>query len=71
MLEFFGKSNGQIDRGADTYDLTETLSVSVKKAKKRQSMLIILSGEIIENYDGFLSQLTMNLYNMGYIDNLS
>lgn len=68
MLDLFGKSNGQIDRGTDTYDLDETLSVSVKKAKKRQSMLIILCGEIVENYDTFLNKFAMNLYNLGYVD---
>lgn len=69
MLDLFSKANGQIDRGADTYDLDETLSVSAKKAKKRQSMLVVLCGEIIENYDTFLNKFAMNLYNLGYIDN--
>lgn len=68
MLDFFCKLSGQENRGAATFDLDETISLVIKSAKKRQSVLIILCGEIIENYDVFLNQLAMNLYNLGLID---
>ena len=68
MLKIIGEFSGQADRGADTYDLDDTISLAVKKVRKRKSVLIILCGEVIENYDEYLNQLAMKLYNLGLVD---
>ncbi len=71
MIGRFNMSSDQNDknnRGVSSDDLNEVISMSLEFAKRHQAVLILLCGSIVENYDVFLNNLAVQMYNCGMID---
>lgn len=50
--------------------LNEVLTVALNYSKKNQAVLIILCGDIIDNYDRSLNDLVVQMYNSGIVDDM-
>src|SRR5699024_3563817 len=51
--------------------LNKVLAAALKHLKRNQAVLIILCGDIIDNYDRPLNDLAAQMYNSGIVDNMS
>lgn len=72
MFSLLNKRSSQNDISSiELYsdDLNEVISMSLEFSKKHQAAIILLCGSIIENYDAFLNNLALQMYNRGMIDN--
>ena len=48
-------------------DLNKVKTEAVNQCKKNKAVVIILSGDLSDNYHSFLSSLSSQLYNLGII----
>ena len=62
--------NGRTDstkKGFVSNDLNKVKTEAVNQCKKNKAIVIILSGDLSDNYHSFLSSLSSQLYNLGII----
>lgn len=63
---FTGRTDNKV-KGYESSDLDEVQAMIIKQCQKKQTALVILSGDIIDNYTPFLKSLSSQLYNLGIV----
>ena len=74
MPGFFDWRSDRTERKREGFcsdDLNEVLTAALKHSKRNQAVLIILCGDIIDNYYRPLNDLAAQMYNSGIVDNMS
>lgn len=71
MLGFFDWRSDRDERKREGFcsdNLNEVLGAALKYSKRNQAVLILLCGDIIDNYDRLLNDLAVQMYNSGIVD---
>ena len=71
MFDLLNRRIGWNDKSTTEFssdDLNEVLSMALEYSKKHKAVPVLLCGSITENYDSFLNNLAVQMFNCGIID---